>query len=90
MRTLRITVKKIILTKYIIESIPADEETSIILKVDQGTPLFQLIRISYLENNTPFELSYDTYRADRLRFNLSVSYNSDEIKFNIRPHKKFR
>lgn len=84
------TSNKIILTKYIIESMPADDEFSLILKVEKGTPLFQLIRVSYFDNNRPFELSYDTYRADRLRFNLAMSYESEDMKFNVKPLKQFR
>lgn len=81
---------KIIVTKYIIESIPADENFSALLSTKIGDPLFQLIRISYFDNNQPFELSFDTYRADRVRFNLAMAYDSEDMKFNIKPLKPFR
>ena len=86
----KITHKKLIITKYIIESIAADDHFSQYFKIEPGSPLFQIIRLSYLEDNTAFELSFDTYRADRVRFNAAVTYNTDEIKFNVKALKQFR
>ena len=85
-----LTGRKLILTKYIIETVAADESLSDQLKIDPGSPLFQIIRLSYLDDNSPYELSFGTYRGDRMRFNAAMTYDSDELKFNIRANKQFR
>ena len=79
-----------VLTKLIIESIPADKIFASYFKVEEGSPLFHIIRLSYLQNNIPFELSFGTYRADRLRINTAVGFAIDESKFSIKALKDFR
>ena len=86
----KITNHKIIVTKFIIEAIAADEVFASQFKIKEGSPLFNIIRLSYLESNIPFELTFSTYRADRLRINTAVGFANDESKFSIKALKDFR
>jgi len=86
----KISDHNLILTKFIIEIITADNVLASQFKIEEGVPLIHMIRLSYLENNYPFELSFGTYRADRLRINTAVGFANDESKFSIKALKDFR
>ncbi|MBN2279226.1 MAG: GntR family transcriptional regulator [Candidatus Marinimicrobia bacterium] len=86
----KITNERIVLSKYIVEVLPLDEKTLNDLKIEKDTPVFNIIRISYLENNMPFDLTFGVYRADRLRMNFGIGFIQDESKFSIKALKEFR
>ncbi len=86
----KLTNQKLLLTKYITEAITANETYSELLKVEPTAPLFHIIRLSYLDNNVPFELTFATYRGDRIRFNSAVTYTAEDMKVNAKAHKEFR
>jgi GntR family transcriptional regulator len=48
------------------EAVPADEATARLLRVRPGAPLLLLHRLTYLEDETPFDLEAIRYRGDRL------------------------
>jgi GntR family transcriptional regulator len=48
------------------EAVPADEATAMLLHVRPGSPLLLLHRLSYLDDETPFDLEAIRYRGDRL------------------------
>jgi GntR family transcriptional regulator len=54
--------------KQEIEASIADEKTAKELSIEKGAPVLLMVRISYLEDGTPFELVKSTFRADRYRF----------------------
>jgi len=86
----KISGHKIILSKYIIEMTTPDEQLSSRFQIDNNIPLFNIISIAYLEDNTPFELSFGFYRADRVRINFGIGHLQDESKFSIKALKEFR
>ncbi|MFP4547266.1 MAG: GntR family transcriptional regulator [Fidelibacterota bacterium] len=86
----KITGHKIILSKYIIEMTNPDEQLVNRFQMDNSVTLFNIISIAYLEDNTPFELSFGFYRADRVRINFGIGHLQDESKFSIKALKEFR
>lgn len=48
------------------EAVPADEATASLLRVRPGSPLLLLHRLTYLDDETPFDLEVIRYRGDRL------------------------
>jgi GntR family transcriptional regulator len=48
------------------EAVPADEATATLLHIRPGSPLLLLHRLTYLDDETPFDLEAIRYRGDRL------------------------
>jgi GntR family transcriptional regulator len=54
-------------TQEIEASIAGSREAEAI-SIDEGEPILMIVRISYLQDGTPFELVKSSFRADRYRF----------------------
>lgn len=74
-------------SKNTIEAVPAHNDIAKLLAILEGTPLFELTRIVYLNDGNPFEYSIDLYRADRIRFTIEDDYLKEKPKFRIRTGK---
>ena len=55
-----------------LEAIAADRETSAYLKIKEGDPILYIQRISFIEDNKPFEYSCSWYRGDRYIFDVHL------------------
>jgi GntR family transcriptional regulator len=55
-----------------LEAISADEETASYLGIKKGDPILFIQRISFIEDNTPFEYSRSWYRGDRYIFDVHL------------------
>jgi GntR family transcriptional regulator len=47
------------------EAVSADEATATLLRTRPGSPLLLLHRLTYLDDDTPFDLEAIRYRGDR-------------------------
>jgi len=55
------------------EAVAADEPTATLLSVRAGSPLLLLHRLTYLDDETPFDLEAIRYRGDRLCLVTTIS-----------------
>lgn len=56
-----------------IEVLSADERTSTLLDVKERSPLLKVESIEYAKNNVPFSHNVEYFRADRYRFQITLS-----------------
>ena len=54
------------------EAVPADEPTATLLRIRPGSPLLLVHRLTYLDDQTPFDLEVIRYRGDRFRLVTAV------------------
>lgn len=64
------------------EAVSADETTAVLLGIRSGSPLLLLHRLTYLDDQTPFDLESIRYRGDRICLlnTLSRSIDADSYK----------
>jgi len=58
--------------KQSIYASPVSKYTAELLKITPGTPALQITRITYEQNNKPFEYVLSTYRGDKYVFNVRL------------------
>lgn len=51
-----------------LEAVVANADDAKYLHIEQGSPVLRIMRITYLEDGTPFEYVKSSFRADRYRF----------------------
>ncbi|MBN2679953.1 MAG: GntR family transcriptional regulator [Acidithiobacillaceae bacterium] len=58
-----------------LESILSDEKISRLLKVEAGSPILKMERLTYTSQNVPIDYEYIYYRGDSLKYTISLSRN---------------
>lgn len=51
-----------------LEAVAASDHDAKYLHIKKGSPVLRIMRVTYLENRTPFEYVKSSFRADRYRF----------------------
>ncbi len=55
-----------------LEAISADDETASFLEISKGNPILYITRLSFINDNIPFEFSRSWYRGDRYIFDVHL------------------
>lgn len=62
-----------------IEAVLADETIARILKVEEGSPILKLERLTYTENDVPIDYEHLYCRADALKYRITLERHARKI-----------